>query len=176
MEIPITDPEQLEMLSKLISEQQAKQDASSENSSEKPAGSTFQESPFDIQSILSGAVEALNGSENLSKDSMYIPNPMDEQYLNQFIKEESTKTVRRFDLNYPAKDGKDQDISLYIELEEDAEDPSYINYWVGCEEYTTKKYIASKQTSLEQEDPLSIVQVKHINLYIHEIQEATKEA
>ena len=85
MEIPITDPEQLEMLSKLISEQQAKQDASSENSSEKPAGATFQESPFDIQSILSGAVEALNGSENLSKDSMYIPNPMDEQYLNQFI-------------------------------------------------------------------------------------------
>lgn len=93
-----------------------------------------------------------------------------EQTLTGYLKSESLKQVRRFYLNYPAKNKKGETLHLFIETEVDEEDASYLNYWVGCEEYTAKRYIASCQADLEQENPLDVVKVKHLYFYINEIQ------
>lgn len=160
MDNPINHPEQLEMISQLLSG----------NSEGKHVGET----PFDIQSVLSEAVKSLSASETISATSEYVPGKQDEESLSGYLKSEHKKEVRRFYLNYPAKDGKGQDIRLYIETETDDEDPSYINYWVGCEEYTAKRYIASQQARLDQKDPLEIIKVKHLYFYLNELKEATK--
>lgn len=160
MDNPINNPEQLEMISQLLSG----------NSDGKHLGET----PFDIQSVLSEAVKSLSSSETISASSEYVPGTRDEDSLSNYLKSENLKEVRRFYLDYPAKDGKNQDIRLYIETETDDEDPTYINYWVGCEEYTAKRYIASHQADLNQQNPLEIVKVKHLYFYLNEIREATK--
>lgn len=92
-----------------------------------------------------------------------------EEPLTHFFKSESVKQVRRFYLNYPANDKEGHPLHLYIETEVDEDDPSYLNYWVGCEEHTAKRYIASCQAPLDQENPLEIVKAKHLNFYIDEI-------
>lgn len=94
---------------------------------------------------------------------------LDEEPLSMFFQKESRKTVRRFYLNYPADNGKGSPLHLYIETETDEEDASYLNYWIGCEEHTSKRYIASCQADLDQENPLEIVKVKHIYAYLSEI-------
>lgn len=160
MDNPINNPEQLEMISQLLSG--------------SPDGNHIGETPFDIQSVLSEAVKSLSSSETISAASEYVPGTQDEDSLSDYLKSENRKEVRRFYLNYPAKDGKGQDIRLYIETETDDDDPAYINYWVGCEEYTAKRYIASHQAGLDQENPLAIVKIKHLYFYLNEIQEATK--
>lgn len=92
-----------------------------------------------------------------------------ERSLSLYLKSDHIRQVRRFYLNYPAVDKKNRELHLYIETETDEDDPSYINYWVGCEEFTEKHYIASCQGSLEQENPLEIVKVKHLYAYLNKI-------
>ena len=121
----------------------------------------------DLDSIF-GNNGPLMETENISKVK-----PADmftgEESLTSFFKSESVKQVRRFYLNYPASGKDGSPLHLYIETEVDEDDPSYLNYWVGCEEYTAKKYIASCQADLNQEMPLEIVKVKHLNVYIEEV-------
>lgn len=94
------------------------------------------------------------------------------QPLTAYLKSETRKQIRRFYLNYPVLDKEGKEIHLYIETEVDEDDASYVNYWVGCEEYTAKRYIASCQADIEAPDPLSVVQVKHLYFYIDEILKA----
>lgn len=127
---------------------------------------------------VSAALSQLSMEElmGMPMETENIPNakPADmftgEESLATFFKSESVKQVRRFYLNYPASGKDGSPIHLYIETEVDEDDSSYLNYWVGCEEYTAKKYIASCQADLHQEMPLEIVKVKHLNVYIEEIQ------
>ena len=83
--------------------------------------------------------------------------------------------MRRFYLNYPAFDHEGKELHLYIETEVDEDDASYLNYWVGCEEYTAKRYIASCQADLNQENPLAIVKVKHLYAFLDEVLKQHKE-
>ena len=92
-----------------------------------------------------------------------------EQSLRLYLKSDGIRQVRRLYLNYPAVDKENRELHLYIETETDEDDPSYINYWVGCEEFTEKHYIASCQGKLEQEDPLNIVKVKHLYAYLNKV-------
>lgn len=92
-----------------------------------------------------------------------------EEEMTLFRLRESKKQVRRFYLTYPAKMKDGTDLRLYIEVEIDEDDDSYVNYWVGCEEHTTKQYIASIQRSIDGDDLLDIVKVKHIQTYVNEI-------
>lgn len=92
-----------------------------------------------------------------------------EEEMTLFRLRESKKQVRRFYLTYPAKMKDGTDLRLYIEVEIDEDDDSYVNYWVGCEEHTTKQYIASVQRSIDGDDLLDIVKVKHIQTYVNEI-------
>lgn len=89
--------------------------------------------------------------------------------LTEFLVSESVKQVRRFYLNYPVADQEGNDLHLYIETEVDEDDSSYLNYWVGCEEFTQKDYIASCQAPLDQERPLDIVQVRHLESFIRKL-------
>ncbi|MCI8993521.1 MAG: hypothetical protein HFG80_12510 [Eubacterium sp.] len=106
-----------------------------------------------------------NAAENLH------PSAEDETSLSGFLTEERNMQVKRFYLNYPAQDKEGNDLHLYIEIEVDDEDDSYLNYWVGCEEYTAKRYIASVEGDLDGQNLLEIVKVKHIYYYIHEVRE-----
>ena len=99
----------------------------------------------------------------------------DEETLDLFFRSESQKQVRRFYLNYPAFDHEGKELHLYIETEVDEDDASYLNYWVGCEEYTAKRYIASCQADLNQENPLAIVKVKHLYAFLDEVLKQHKE-
>lgn len=92
-----------------------------------------------------------------------------ERSLSLYLKSDKMRQVRRFYLNYPAVDKENRELHLYIETETDEDDPSYINYWVGCEEFTQKHYIASCQGNLEQEDLLQVVKVKHLYAYLNKI-------
>lgn len=99
------------------------------------------------------------------------PSAENETSLSGFFTEEKQMQVRRFYLNYPAQDKEGNDLHLYIEAEVDDEDDKYLNYWVGCEEYTAKRYIASVEGDLNGKNLLEIVKVKHIYYYIHEVRE-----
>lgn len=107
--------------------------------------------------------------EKVRQEKAAVPSGQEES-LSTFFQKESRKTVRRFYLNYPAKVKDDSPLHLYIETEVDEDDPSYLNYWIGCEEHTVKRYIASCQADLEQSTPLEITKVKHLTAYLEELQ------
>lgn len=110
------------------------------------------------------------GSAGMPADQLR-PSAENETSLTGFLTEDRQMQVRRFYLNYPAQDKEGNDLHLYIEVEVDDEDENYLNYWVGCEEYTAKRYIASVEGELNGQNLLEIVKVKHIYYFIHEVRE-----
>ena len=108
--------------------------------------------------------------EQLSKPNAFAELIGDENAtVATYFKSESKKEMRRFYLNYPAIDPNGTELRLYVEIEVDEEDPSYLNYWIGCEEHPRKRYIASVQGDLSQDHLLDIVQIKHLNIYLTEL-------
>lgn len=107
--------------------------------------------------------------DNISNGPTPVETLTGEESLTLFMKKESKKQVRRFYLSYPAQAKNGSELHLYIEIEVDEDDSSYLNYWVGCEEHTAKRYIASCQAPLDQDHPLDIVKAKHLYFYIDEI-------
>lgn len=107
--------------------------------------------------------------EDMMDSSVPFSKYTGEESMTLFRLRESKKQVRRFYLTYPAKAKDGSELRLYIEVEVDEDDPTYLNYWVGCEEFAEKHYIASCQGDLEQENPIDIVKVKHIQTYVEKI-------
>ena len=122
--------------------------------------------PFEINSSTAFDMGSFIPAESTGNQTTFSSG---EEALTSFLKSESKKQVRRFYLNYPATGKDGSPLHLYIETEVDEDDPSYINYWVGCEEFTEKHYIASCQAALDQEMPLEIVKVKHLQAYVEKI-------
>lgn len=119
--------------------------------------------------LISEALSQLSFEDMMMNDSIPFSKYTGEESMTLFRLRESKKQVRRFYLTYPATAKDGTELRLYIEVEVDEDDPTYLNYWVGCEEFTEKHYIASIQGDLEQENPIDIVQVKHIQGYVEKI-------
>lgn len=119
--------------------------------------------------ILAQALSSMSFEDMMMDDSVPFSKYTGEESMTLFRLRESKKQVRRFYLTYPANAKDGTELRLYIEVEVDEDDPTYLNYWVGCEEFTEKHYIASCQGDLDQENPIDIVQVKHIQGYIDKI-------
>lgn len=120
--------------------------------------------------ILAQALTSMS-FEDMMDDSIPFSKYTGEESMTLFRLRESKKQVRRFYLTYPANAKDGSELRLYIEVEVDEDDPTYLNYWVGCEEFTEKHYIASCQGDLNAENPIDIVKVKHIQKYVAHITE-----
>ena len=119
--------------------------------------------------LIAEALSQMSFEDMVMDSSVPFSKYTGEESMTLFRLRESKKQVRRFYLTYPAKAKDGSELRLYIEVEVDEDDPTYLNYWVGCEEFTEKHYIASCQGDLEQENPIDIVKVKHIQTYVEKI-------
>ena len=119
--------------------------------------------------LIAEALSQMSFEDMMMDNSVPFSKYTGEESMTLFRLRESQKQVRRFYLTYPANAKDGSELRLYIEVEVDEDDPTYLNYWVGCEEFTEKHYIASCQGDLGQENPIDIVKVKHIQTYVEKI-------